>query len=203
MQHFVEKEHNATLCSSTKCLQQKKNSHSSGSWQEKKIMQQFVGKTKQNATLCSSAKRLQQKWTHTPQAICPPLSPSHRHTGAHVDIYDKYILYIIYFIATIDLGLLRSILSEGAFQYLSACLRCWQCLCSLGCCCCHCYCCSWKSIIRYTCIGGHISHNTFLLLLLLLILFATLTTALTADTTKPRNPKEDILFSATHSVSVS
>ena len=115
------------------------------------------------------------------------------------------ILYDIYntFFATIDLGLLEINIIKDAFQYLSACLRCWQCWCSLGCCCCHCYCCSCKSINRYTCIGRHISHNTFLLLLLLLILFATLTTALTADTTKPRKPKEDILFSATHSVSVS
>ena len=47
------------------------------------------------------------------------------------------------------------------------------------------------------------SNYTFLLLLLLLMLFATLTTALTAETTKPRKPNEDIRFSATHSVSVS
>ena len=41
----------------------------------------------------------------------------------------------------------------------------------------------------------------FLLLLLSLILFATLTTALIEATTNPRKPKDDILFSATHSVS--
>ena len=132
--------------------------------------------------------------TYTSESFRPILSPRHCHARAHVDKAMMMIMGRMMVTKTVAVIL---------GWYLSACLHYWQCLCSLGCCCCHCCCCSCKSIIRYTCVGGHISHNTFLLLLLLLILFATLTTALTAETTKPRNPKEDILFSATHSVSVS
>ena len=53
-------------------------------------MQQFVEKKVQHFVALQSA--FSKKRTHTPEAICPPLSPSHRHTGAHVDIYDKYII---------------------------------------------------------------------------------------------------------------
>ena len=53
----------------------------------KKKMHQFVEKKVQHFVALQSA--FSKKRTHTPEAIWPPLSPSHRHTGAHVDIYDK------------------------------------------------------------------------------------------------------------------